>query len=130
MNKCDCYHSAEKIICWPPDEAPITIETGSCWGTKEREECHCYGDRTQCDFYPEVRAKAKKELKKNSTNAANIRSMSDKKLAEFLVDIGWDCCFCSEHERLENEPLLRGEKCDEQCVKHCLKWLKQTVKEQ
>ena len=61
MIKCDCYHSAEKILCWPPDEAPITIKTGSCWGTKEREECYCDGDRTKCDFYSEVRAKANME---------------------------------------------------------------------
>lgn len=25
----------------------------------------------------------------------------------------------------DNDPLLRGEKCDEKCVAHCLEWLKQ-----
>ena len=59
------------------------------------------------------------------TNADRIRSMNDEELAERLVDIGWDCNFCEEHLRLDNEPLLRGEKCDEKCEAHCLEWLQQ-----
>ena len=58
-----------------------------------------------------------------ATKADCLRIMSDKQLAEHLVEIGWDCHLCSEHERLDNEPLLRCEKCDEQCAKHCLEWL-------
>lgn len=131
-NKCDCYHTQKKLRYtynqFTGSPIPHNIEVGVCWGTKETDECNCGGDETQCDFYPEVRAKAKKELKKQKeTNAANIRSMSDKKLASYLVDIGWDCHLCSEHKRLDNEPLLKNEKCDEQCVKHCLEWLKKTV---
>ena len=34
-----------------------------------------------------------------------------------------------EHERLDNEPLLRNEKCDENCFEHCLEWLKQPVED-
>lgn len=60
-NKCDCYHSIDKVLYWPPDEVPITFKTGCCWGTKEREECSCGGDRKKCDFYPEVRKKAIQE---------------------------------------------------------------------
>ena len=59
------------------------------------------------------------------TNAQKIRAMNDEELAKHLVDIGWDCNFCEEHLRLDNEPLLRGEKCDEKCAEHCLEWLKQ-----
>ena len=59
------------------------------------------------------------------SNADRIRAMSDEELAKHLVDIGWDCHFCAEHLRLDNEPLLRGEKCDEKCAEHCLEWLKQ-----
>lgn len=132
MMRCDCYRieSKRKYTYNPATGEPIRhdITVGVCWGTKEIDECSCNGDRTKCDFYPEVREKAKKDLKKNSTNAVNIRSMNDEELAECLVDIGWDCHLCSEHERLDNEPLLRGEKCDEQCAKHCLKWLKKKVK--
>jgi hypothetical protein len=59
------------------------------------------------------------------TNADRIRAMSDEELANHLHEIGWDCHLCSEHKRLDNEPLLRDEKCDEKCVEHCLEWLKQ-----
>ena len=64
------------------------------------------------------------------TNADRIRAMSDEELATHLHDIGWDCHLCAEHRRLENEPLLRGEKCDEKCVEHCLEWLKQPAEEE
>jgi len=63
------------------------------------------------------------------TRADKIRAMSDEELAKYLVDIGWDCHFCAEHLRLDNEPLLRWEKCDEKCAEHCLKWLKQSAEE-
>ena len=59
------------------------------------------------------------------TNADRIRAMSDEELAKHLVDIGWDCHLCAEHRRLDNEPFLRGEKCNEKCVENCLEWLKQ-----
>ena len=62
-------------------------------------------------------------LCKPYSNADRIRAMSDEELATHLHDIGWDCHLCAEHGRLDNEPLLRGEKCDEKCVEHCLEWL-------
>ena len=58
------------------------------------------------------------------TNADRIRSMNDEELAKHLVDIGWDCHLCAEHRRLDNEPFLRGERCDEKCEEHCLEWLR------
>lgn len=133
-NKCGCYHiqKKRKYIYHPLKGRHIgyDVEVGVCNGTKEVDECSCDGDRTKCDFYSEVREKAKNEFNSDNavTNADNIRSMTDEKLAEHLVDIGWDCHLCSEHERLENEPLLRNERCDEQCAKHCLEWLKKNSK--
>ena len=62
---------------------------------------------------------------KPQTNADRIRAMSDEELAIHLHDLGWDCHLCAEHRRLDNEPLLRGEKCDEKCMEHCLEWLQQ-----
>ena len=62
---------------------------------------------------------------REKTNADRIRDMRDEELAKMLNDIGWDCHFCTEHLRLDNEPLLRGKKCDEKCAEHCLEWLKQ-----
>ena len=69
------------------------------------------------------------KLGAKKTNADRIRSMNDEELATHLHDIGWDCNLCAEHGRLDNEPLLRGEKCDEKCVEHCLEWLKQPAEE-
>ena len=69
------------------------------------------------------------QMKNQQTNADRIRAMSDEELAAHLYDIGWDCHLCAEHRRLDNEPLLRGEKCDEKCVEHCLEWLKQPAEE-
>lgn len=41
---CDCFH----------------IKGGNpvCFGTKEQDVCSCNGDRTKCDFYPDVKEKA------------------------------------------------------------------------
>ena len=41
MERCECYHY------------------GTCWGTREREECTCGGDTTKCNFYPEKRKEKK-----------------------------------------------------------------------
>lgn len=63
--------------------------------------------------------------KETPSNADHIRSMTDEELAKWLDEDLSCCCYCSEDARLENEPLLHGEKCDEQCKKHLLDWLKQ-----
>ena len=57
-----------------------------------------------------------------------IKGMSVEKMAEFLKD-GFDCCLCSEHERLSDNPFCKDEKCDEQCGKHCKEWLESEVSE-
>lgn len=45
-------------IC-PAYEVPHKL----CLGTKEIEKCTCGGARVNCDFYPEIREKAERELK-------------------------------------------------------------------
>ena len=88
------------------------IWNGRCIGTKEVDPCPGYD---KC-----------KQYKPNyTTNADRIRAMSDDELATHLHDIGWDCNLCAEHGRLDNEPLLRGVRCDEKCEEHCLQWLQQ-----
>lgn len=68
MKKCDCYREGIKA------EPRYSQHTGTyvgavdvkyeyCVGTKELDECSCNGDRTKCDFYPEVREEAIKEEK-------------------------------------------------------------------
>lgn len=65
MKKCDCYHLRleRKYTYHPITGQPICndVETGVCWGTKETEACDCGGNRAKCDFYPEIREKAKNE---------------------------------------------------------------------
>lgn len=89
----------------------------------------------ECPDYAECVKKSNLKIKRKScekakikyvmTNADKIRSMTDEELAKHLIDIGWDCHLCEEHRRLDNEPLLRGEKCDEKCAYHCLEWIQQ-----
>lgn len=66
MKKCDCYHIETKrqYTYNPITGNPIghDVDVGVCWGTRECDECSCGGDRTKCDFYPEFREKAMKEI--------------------------------------------------------------------
>ena len=95
MKKCDSYHLRPTIryTYHPLTGQPIAhdVEVGVCWGTKECDECSCGGDRAKCDFYPEVREKAKKELENVVTNADRIRAMAptDKQIdfAEEIADV-------------------------------------------
>ena len=57
MKQCDCHHTTTYTRC---DGLKALIKH-ECWGTKERDECSCGGDRTKCDFYPEIREKAKED---------------------------------------------------------------------
>ena len=63
---CDCYIS----------------EKTSCMGTKELDPCNCNGDKSKCDFYPEVR----KESKKSITNRQWLESLSDADLTMWLLN--------------------------------------------
>ena len=67
MNKCDCYHiETKRQYTYNPitgDPIGHNVDIGVCWGTKECEECSCGGDCVQCDFYPEVRKRARESIK-------------------------------------------------------------------
>ena len=54
MEKCSCYHETHG--------AGFGMGRGVCYGTRECEYCWCDGDESKCDFYPEKRKKANKEL--------------------------------------------------------------------
>lgn len=63
MNKCcECYEEREVIDYYSLNSDRRLI--GICNGTKERDECSCKGNRAKCDFYSEVRKKARAETKK------------------------------------------------------------------
>jgi hypothetical protein len=140
MKKCDCYHLQPKLryTYHPLSGRPIphNIDVGVCWGTKETEECNCGGDRTKCDFYPDVRKKAKKELKKIATNADRIRAMTDDELADFFYGSPEEefgiCYYCNNFGGYASpEPCKTKHGCCEVEVKNeaFKKWLKQPAKE-
>ena len=52
-NRCDSFRFDNGVPC--------------CLGTKERETCNCNGDKTLCDFYPEIREKAIAQYEKEDT---------------------------------------------------------------
>lgn len=61
MSKCNCYIEDRQLVDYTPLMKPLYKTVALCFGTKERDQCSCGGDRTKCDFYPEVREKAKTE---------------------------------------------------------------------
>lgn len=67
MNKCSCYFTEEKYKIYYPFNRYHLVTVGRCNGTKERDECSCNGDKTKCDFYPEVREKVLKEQENSKT---------------------------------------------------------------
>lgn len=84
MEKCDCYREEYEISGWLGPYEQIRKLRKRCTGTRECDECSCGGDRTKCDFYPEVREKAKNEPKKIKTNSEYLRAMTDDELADFF----------------------------------------------
>ena len=62
MNICNCYCEEEYYAGWFGPDKPVLVKRSVCNGTRERDICSCCGDRTRCDFYPEVREKALKEI--------------------------------------------------------------------
>lgn len=77
MKKCESYHTRERYI-YDPHIPSIkhTVVEGECWGTMERDTCHCNGDRCQCNFYPEVRQKALEE-KYNKEKDKDIKHVKE-----------------------------------------------------
>lgn len=64
MAKCDCFHQ----------EYGRTV----CWGTREKDECACGGDRFKCTFYPEIRKKSRQKMAENTLYTINgTRSLYD-----------------------------------------------------
>lgn len=78
--KCDCFR----------EQYGKTV----CYGTKEIDVCSCGGDKSKCNFYPEVRKKAK-----SMTNADRINTMSDKEKAEFFTWIQQDAFLIGDRMR-------------------------------
>lgn len=58
-NKCNCYLEEIYLTYDNVLKAPKYKTFPRCYGTKEREECSCGGDKTKCNFYPEKRVAAR-----------------------------------------------------------------------
>lgn len=117
-NKCDCYIEDRILYDYTPLMKPIYKTIAICNGTRKRDRCSCGGDRAKCDFYPEVREKAKKELV--VTRADKIRSMTNEELARFLLK-----CDNDDVGLCDVTQCIVGES----CFKCALKWLKEPVRE-
>lgn len=62
MDKCECYIEDRQLVDYTPLMKPLYKTVTLCFGTKERDQCSCNGDRTKCDFYPEVREKGRESV--------------------------------------------------------------------
>lgn len=58
MNKCDCYEIEDVMLPCMYTGRLTHQRIEHCLGTKENDLCSCGGDRTKCDFYPNVRKEA------------------------------------------------------------------------
>lgn len=58
MNKCECYEEYKSPDYSFMSRSGVKI-VAVCNGTKEKEVCSCKGNRVKCDFYSDVREKAK-----------------------------------------------------------------------
>lgn len=87
MQKCDCYHEVERGIHNPYLNQRLVIKEGQCWGTKERDICHCKGDKCQCDIYSYVKKKALKEEKSKQNIKQKDKNLNHlKESLEFYLD--------------------------------------------
>lgn len=59
-DKCNCYRESQRFAYNKFIMKGCMMPYSYCNGTKEQDECSCGGDEAKCDFYPEVRARAKK----------------------------------------------------------------------
>ena len=94
MKICDCYKLQE--VTFKVCGEPHSVIEHRCNGTKERDLCSCFGDRTRCDFYPEVRKKATEEriveMHRDQTKKAHhITREQYWKLNKVLDEIGLSC---------------------------------------
>lgn len=104
--KCDCYIEDRQLADYTPLMKPIYKTVSLCFGTKERDRCSCGGDRTKCDFYPEIREKAKNELVKN-----NSKSGEDYLVVTYdcsLRDVPTLCVASKEDEKVQLLNMIQG----------------------
>lgn len=108
MKKCDSYHEGYEITGWLGLYDQIRKLRKICNGTRERDECNCGGDQTKCDFYPEVREKAKKEkFEMNGPMKWNVlyHNVNSQKIEEY--NIFKHSSFVKDVKKLSNQDLTK-----------------------
>ena len=109
-NKCDCYHVQQKkrYTFHPITGQAIENNVGIsvCWGTRERDECSCGGDKAKCDFYPEVREKAIQEQKEINIGEDSLIVTYDC----YSPDVSTLCIARKEGDKLRILNIIQGDK--------------------
>lgn len=59
----------------------------------------------------------------NNYERIRIDTRSINGMAKTLTEDEWSCNVCSEHIRLSDNPLLKNDSCDSNCLEHCKEWL-------
>lgn len=105
MKKCECYHTRERTIYDPYLQSQRFVEIeGECWGTPERDTCHCGGDRCQCDIYPLVKEKALKEKQQQERKKQHTKNIAH------VVDVLKFCLTSQERDGMVYIPKSMIEK--------------------
>lgn len=85
MNKCDCYCEEEITYRDYMNFTTYTETHTRCKGTKERDLCSCGGDRAKCNFYPEVRKTALREIEPKVGEWISVKDRLPKINEEVIV---------------------------------------------
>lgn len=105
MIKCDAYHTRKRTRYldpatvayitgkYPENNGAVEEEVGECWGTKECDQCSCGGDRTRCDFYPEVREQTKRKPKYHGSKELH---------KQLIFDCAMELFYHTEHKTDED----------------------------
>lgn len=85
MKKCKHYRESEIQDCTydavSGEPLPHVVKRGRCNGTFEQDFCDCAGDPLNCDFYPDVKDKAKQasKIEKNTESEQYSTELNRKK---------------------------------------------------
>ena len=80
MTICNCYDETE--IFYNSFGVGQSKIIQRCLGTTECDECSCGGDRAKCNFYPEVREKAKKEVSTEASEQQILCKQGENKMKD------------------------------------------------
>lgn len=87
MQNCEYYNEVERGIYNSYLNQRLVIKEGQCWGTKERDICHCKGDKCKCGTYSYVKKKALKEEQSKQNIKQKDKHLNHlKESLEFYLD--------------------------------------------